>query len=201
LSLSSFNDEKELLLMLSKGEEEAIKAIFELHYEDLCLYAESIIKNHQAAEELVEDLFVHIWLSAKTAPINTSVKNYLFKSTYNNCLKYLNRLKIENKLIDRSKYIFEDREILASESASYPLSNLLVNELKEKAGIILTSLPDQCRLIYSLSRFEDLSYSEIAKKLNINVGTVKTQMSRAFQKFRIGLKEYLTIFLVFFFYR
>lgn len=191
MSQSSDKDEKELIRLLSDGDEEAIKSIFEKYFEGLCLYAESIIRNHQAAEEIVEDLYIHIWLNSKTSPINSSIKNYLYKSIYNNCLKYLNKIKIENKLLDHTNYIFEDGEILHPVSDSYPLSNLLVDELLEKVRKIQKSLPDQCRLIYSLSRFENLTYSEIAKKLNLNVGTVKTQMSRAFQKFRLGLKEYI----------
>jgi RNA polymerase sigma-70 factor, ECF subfamily len=184
-------NENDLLQQLQSGNEDAIKAIFDTFYEKLCLYAESIIRDHQAAEEIVEDLFVYLWLHADTLMITTSLKSYLFKSTFNNCLKYIRRVKAERKLVDKPDYRLEDDEILYPPSHLHPLSDLFSGELIDKARQVLESLPDQCRLIYSLNRHEDLNYPEIAKKLNISVGTVKTQMSRAFNKFRSGLKEFL----------
>ena len=77
------------------------------------------------------------------------------------------------------------------ETSGYPLSGLLVSEIEKKAEDILESLPEQCKKIYKLNRLEGLNYPEIAARLKITVGTVKTQMSRAFQKFREGLKEFM----------
>jgi len=183
-------NEKELSQLLRDGREEAIKIIFDNYYEELCLYAESIIKNHQAAEEIVEDIFVYIWLHADTAQVITSIKNYLYKSTFNNSLKYLRKMRAEKKLLENLDYTLEDEEIFYPASQLHPLSVIFTDELKAKAVKVLESLPAQCRLIYSLNRYEQLTYSEIAKKLNIAVGTVKTQMSRAFKKFREELREF-----------
>jgi RNA polymerase sigma-70 factor (family 1) len=191
--------EKELLQLLKDGNEEAVKFIFEQYYENLCLYAESITKNHQIAEEIVEDIFIHIWINAKDTSIVLSVKNYLFRSTHNNCIKYLNKLKTEKKVFDNQDYTLTDNEILHPLNIEYPIANLIFEELEKKAGEILQALPGQCKEIYALNRFENLSYTEIATKLNITVGTVKTQMSRAFQKFREGLKEFLPVMLLWLF--
>jgi len=189
--------EKELLQLLKDGNEEAVKLIFERYYESLCLYAESILKNHQIAEEIVEDIFIHIWVHASETPIVDSVRNYLFRSTHNNCLKYLNKLKTERKIFDNKDYTFTDHEILHSLQVNYPIADMIAAELEIKAAEILEALPGQCKEIYALNRFENLSYAEIAAKFNITVGTVKTQMSRAFQKFRQGLKEFLPLLLLF----
>jgi len=188
--------EKELLQLLKDGNEEAVKFIFEQYYESLCLYAESITKNHQVAEEIVEDIFIHIWINAKETSIVLSVKNYLYRSTHNNCIKYLNKLKTEKKVFDSVDYTLKDYEILHPLNDSYPISNLIAEEMEKKAGEILETLPDQCKEIFTLNRFENLSYAEIAIKLNVTVGTVKTQMSRAFHKFREGLKEFLPLLLL-----
>ena len=61
----------------------------------------------------------------------------------------------------------------------------------------LNTLPEKCRTIFILYRFEDLSYQDVAKKMNISVNTVKTQMRRAFKKLREALKEYLPVFILF----
>jgi RNA polymerase sigma-70 factor (ECF subfamily) len=188
--------EKEILELLKFGDENAIRYIFDEYYERLCLYADGIIRNHQAAEDIVEDLFVSVWIHAGNNTINTSIKNYLFKSTFHNCLKYLNKLRAENKSLDQLNYTLKYQESVHPYTSGYPLSNLLVGEIEKKAEDILNSLPDQCRKIYMLNRFEDLNYNEIATRLKITVGTVKTQMSRAFQRFREGLKEYISLVLL-----
>ncbi len=188
--------EKELFQLLKDGDEEAIKYIFEKYYENLCLYAEGLTKNHQVAEEIVEDIFIHLWINSKNTPIYLSVKNYLYRSTHNNCIKYLNKVKTDKKLIENLHYTLSDHEIIHPLTSDYPMSNLMAKELEDKAEEILEFLPNQCKVIYILNRFENLSYSEIAEKLNITVGTVKTQMSRAFQKFREGLRDYISLILI-----
>jgi len=188
--------EKEILELLKMGDEEAIRYIFDVYFEKLCLYAEGIIRDRQAAEDIVEDLFITVWLHAETSPIRTALPNYLFKSTFNNCLRYLNKLRAEVRNNESLSYAITDREITDPLTSAYPLSGLVVIEMEKKAERILESLPDQCRMIYSLNRFENLSYPEIAERLHLTVGTVKTQMSRAFQRFREGLIEFLSLILL-----
>jgi RNA polymerase sigma-70 factor (ECF subfamily) len=183
-------NEKEIIRLFQDGDEDAVKVIFNEYYEGLCLYAESIIKNHQVAEEIVEDLYVYLWLHARTITFHVSIKSYLYRSTHNNCLKYLDKLKTENKRAEKMHYTLKDNAILHPVSSFQPLSKILVRELETKAEQILNSLPEQCRKIYSLNRYDNLNYSEIANKLNLTVGTVKTQMSRAFKRFREDLKDY-----------
>lgn len=184
--------EREILDLLKKGDEEAIRFIFDEYFEKLCLYAEGIIKDHEAAEDIVEDLFVSVWIQSKSNPVHTAIKNYLYKSTYHNCLKYINKLKAEGRTTEHLNYSLTDQEIIHPETSGYPISGLLKDEIEKKAEEILESLPEQCRKIYILNRHENLNYPEIAEKLRITVGTVKTQMSRAFQKFREGLKEFIS---------
>ena len=186
----------EILQLLRKGDEVSIKIIFNEYYKGLCLYAESLIKNKQKAEEIVEDIFIYLWLNSKTIKIYSSLKNYLFRSVHNNCIKYLKKQNTELLIHGDWDYLTKDKEILEPNCLSYPISNLIVKELEEKAKDILKELPEKCKKIYSLNRYENLNYSEIAKKLNITVGTVKTQMSRAFSRFREGLAEYIPVLLL-----
>jgi RNA polymerase sigma-70 factor (ECF subfamily) len=188
--------EKEILELLKKGDEEAIRYIFDMYFEKLCLYAEGIIRDHQAAEDIVEDLFITVWLHAGTNPIHTALPNYLFKSTYHNCLKYLNKLRAEVRNAGQLSYTLKDHEITDPLTSGYPFSGMVVMEMEKKAEAILESLPEQCRKIYTLNRYENLSYPEIAAQLQITVGTVKTQMSRAFQRLRKGLMEFLSLLLL-----
>ncbi|MBN2480785.1 MAG: RNA polymerase sigma-70 factor [Bacteroidales bacterium] len=179
--------------MSESESENKIKALFDEFYERMCLYAEGIVKNHQVAEEIVQDLFVYIWMHSDTFIINYSYKSYLFRSVHNNCLKHISRVKNEKTHETDTGDIdaFHDEEILNPLSADVPLSQIITKELEEKAEEIFNNLPEQCKKIYALNRYENMSYSEIAKKLNINVGTVKTQMFRAFKKLQEGLKDYI----------
>ena len=70
-------------------------------------------------------------------------------------------------------------------------SEFILHEVETHMEKIINALPKQWREIYLLNKEEDLSYSQIAKKLNINVGTVKTQMSRAFKKLKIAFSGLL----------
>jgi RNA polymerase sigma-70 factor (ECF subfamily) len=182
--------EKELLQCLQQGDEEAIRIIFNEFYDELCLYAATILKNFQVAEEVVEDVFIALWKLARNLSITSSLKNYLYKSVYNGCLKYLKnegKFKISPETFDDAK----EKDIFSSSLYVNPESELILKEIEKKAESVMTSLPDQCREIYYLNRYESLSYSQIAEKLKITVGTVKTQMSRAFRKFRKEFGEWL----------
>jgi RNA polymerase sigma-70 factor (ECF subfamily) len=184
--------EKELLQLLNRGDEEGIRAVFDEFYDGLCLYAAILTKSHQVAEEIVEDLFIYLWINASTNTITTSLKSYLYTSIYHNCLKYLQKEKKEQQLNNQLRDL-QGSDFFHSSSYINPESDLILQELEKKADAIMESLPGQCKEIYFLNRFENLTYSQIAEKLKITVGTVKTQMSRAFQKFRKEFKELLPV--------
>lgn len=194
------NHDNYYLQEVKSGNEEAFKAIFDQYYDGMCLYAESIIRNHQVSEEIVEDIFIYLWSNIGEMPILTSLKSYLYRSVHNNCLKFIEKEKSRNKHFEVADYLWEDADILFPFNEDIPLSGIIIKEIETKAEEVLQSLPDQCREIYILNRFKNLTYSQIAEKLDISVSTVKTQMGRAFQKFRENLKEYLPhlIFLILF---
>jgi RNA polymerase sigma-70 factor (ECF subfamily) len=116
----------------------------------------------------------------------------LYKSIYNQCLKYIRHKKVEQKYIE-DQYYLNDKEILEGASTDYPSVNLAIRELEDKITSVINSLPEQCRKIFCLNRYENKTYVEIADSLHISVNTVKTQMARALQKLRKELAEYLGI--------
>ncbi len=69
-------------------------------------------------------------------------------------------------------------------------------ELESKITGIIESLPDRCREIFKLNRFEELKYKEIAEELNISIKTVEVQMSKALKTLRLGLKDYLKLIIL-----
>jgi len=182
----------ELVQLLKEGDEGSFEYIFNLYFEKLCLFAESITRNHDAAEEIVENLFLQLWLKCTINPVEKSLKSYLYQSTYNNCLKYISRQK---KGIIRISDKETEEQFINLQTPEYPVANLILKEIESAAEKIIESMPEQCRKIYLLNRDHDLKYDEIASELHITSGTVKTQMSRAYAKLRKGLSEFLYIFL------
>lgn len=185
-------NENELIKQLQSGEEAAFEFIFKKHFTGLCLFAEHFLKDPDAAEEVVEEFFCHLWETGKYIDITTSLRGFLYKSVYNQCLKYIRRKKVEQKFAE-DQYYYHDREILEGASADYPSVNMVIKELEEKITQVINSLPEQCRKIFCMHRYDNKTYPEIAESLQISVNTVKTQMGRALQKLRTELAEYLAI--------
>lgn len=188
-------EEKDLIRHLRWGEEIAFETIFRKYFIKLCLYAEHHVRNHKIAEEIVEDFFCHLWDNCQSLTISSSLIGYLFKGVHNRCLNYLRDLKVRQQYLAESKYFLTDDELLTATSSDAYNSEFITRELEENISIAINALPEQCRAVFCLNRFENLTYSEIAEKLGISINTVKTQMTRALRKLRDSLKEYHVILL------
>jgi len=154
----------------------------------LCFFAQKYVKDFETAKEIVQDAFLNLWEKRDTIDMDRPVKSYLTMVIHNKCSNYLrdNRkfdqyiLNIEN-LVDIPEYEGTD--------------SLVEDELKAKIDAAIGELPEKCREIFVMNRYESLKYQEIANKLQISVKTVETQMSKALQHMRVRLAEYITVFL------
>ena len=185
-------EEQELIRRLGQNDEEAFEILFRKYFSGLCLFAEHFTRNKETAEEIVEDFFCHLWDTCHSLSINTSLKGYLYRSVHNRCLNCIRKQKVRQQYIADNQYYFADDEILGSAGQEEePVSKLITGELETEIRKAIEALPDQCRAIFQMNRYENLSYVEIAGKLKLSINTVKTQMARALQKLRVGLKDYL----------
>lgn len=142
------------------------------------------------AKEIVHEAFLKLWEKRSEVDTNKSVKSYLYTTVYNRSLNYIR----DNKKFDKTEGKVEMLE--RSESWDYT-NNMVAAEMEEKIAYTLDSLPEKCRQIFVMSRYEELKYREIADKLNISVKTVETQMSKALKAMRKNLAEYITVLLFF----
>jgi len=164
------------------------EALFQVNYEPLARTAYRIVKDKDIAEDIVQDVFCRLWEKKDSLNITDSLKSYLFKSTINQSLNYLK--KIKNAGVREELFSFETAADV--NSTEYTIA------LKETSGLVETAvglLPDACRTIFVLSRYENLSYKEIALKLNISVKTVEAQMTKALKHLRKCLLSILILFL------
>ena len=183
-------DEREIFVLLKKGDEKAFESLFHKYYGLLCAYAARVIDDHDAAEELVQDFFVKLWEKREQLSVEISVKNYLFRSVKNHCINYIQHNKIKLKY---ARLAVEETETSLNEEFDFPEPDIF-----EKIEICINELPEKRREIFRLSRRDGLKYHQIADKLQISVKTVETQMSLAFKSLREQfrhIKFFFTIFL------
>ena len=164
---------------------------FRTHYNHLCNYANTFLKDRDEAEEVVQNSFATLWEKRESLNISGSVKSYMFSMVQNNCLNVLKHEKVKQK--------HAGEELALGTDSEETVSNMMASsELEKRIEVALTYLPEQCRLIFKLSRFEELKYAEIADQLNLSVKTVENQMGKALRIMREQLKDYLPLLIVLF---
>ena len=172
---------------LRHGNKKTFELIFKTYYRTLCFYAERIVGEKDAAEEIVSDFFLKLWENCNRIHITVSLQAYLYKGVYNNCLKYLEQIKIWHKYRDHAQYVAENQDLFMSYDDNHPLAILLSEETVVEIEHAIDALPAQCKEVFLLLRMDGLSYQEVAEKLGISINTVRTQITRAITKLRESL--------------
>jgi len=162
---------------------------FRAHYQPLCNYAYTFVQDRDEAEEIVQSAFLSVWEKRESLEIRTSLKSYLYTMVRNACLNVIKHKKIKQKHVNEELAI-ADR---SHESVS---QRVYSSELEQRIQVSMEKLPEQCRLVFKLSRFEELKYAEIADQLNISVKTVENQIGKALKIMREELKDYLPLIIV-----
>lgn len=177
---------------LRHSNEEVYEQLFRCYYERLCNYANTIVKNDDEAEEIVQTTFLQLWEKRLEVEIHTSMKSYLYRMVHNTCL---NRLKHQKVKQLHSEYCQNQTE----EFGNCASSELIGKELQLQINKAIDMMPNQCKTVFELSRFENLTYSEIAEHLNISIKTVEKHKMKALKILREQLKDYLPILFLFLF--
>ena len=186
------NDDKELYAKLKQGNGPAFKVLFQKYYASMSHYAFQFLHDREMAEETVQELFVHLWEKRELLSIESSVKNYLFRSVRNQCLNQLQKQKIRKQ--------YASQVIESAQQEIDPEQSFLEVDLMERIEKSIESLPPKRQEIFRLSREQGLKYQEIADQLNISVKTVEAQMGLALKHLRDHLKEFsnhlVSLFLI-----
>lgn len=157
--------------------------LFHYYYSSLVVFGERMIHDRDVAEDLVQDFFYRLWMNREQLSIQQSIKSYCFQSIKNRCLDYLKHQKVILKA---------EKEILFTHSESDGFPDFMAeNELNELIQQALDRLPEKCREIFVMNRFDGLKPSEIAEKEQISVRTVEGHIGKALKLLREDLKGYL----------
>lgn len=161
----------------------AFKELFEEYYPPLCNFANSLIKDWDLSQEIVQETFLKLWEQKQEIQINTSVKSYLFQSVKFLAIDYHRKLKHQKG--KKEAYIqqvdlVEDGFRNTSEETA-----LLRHHLYQAIHLLKPKMQE----IFKLNKFEGLTYEEIAAHLNVSKRTVEDNMARAFKLLYEQLKD------------
>lgn len=185
------NHNRELFLFeeMKAGKEYAFDFFFNYYYPGLCVFAQQISSvSLEDSKNLVQDVFLKFWNDREKLTINTSVRSYLFVSVKNRCFDFIKQANRKGSL----HHTELDNIDLADES----IQTFVLNELEAIFQTSLNKLPDRCREVFELSRFDGLKNKEIAKQLSISEKTVENQMTKALRILKTEMKDYLLFFLL-----
>lgn len=174
--------------LLGERNEKIFEQVFKSNFRNLHAYAFTIVKDDVMAEEMVQNVFYKIWERTAQLSITGSVTAYLYRAVYNESLNYLKHQKVKAAYQTHSSFQMKN----ATDSAS---KKILLRDLSENLHHALNELPEQCRTVFQLSRFEELRYREIASRLKISVKTVENHMGKALKLLRIKLVDFLPVLL------
>jgi len=170
--------------------EDSFEQVFRANFKSLHSYACTIMKDPMAAEEVVQTIFVRLWEKKEDIEIRENISVYLYRAVHNASLNQLKHLKVRSAY---QNYTMRRHTPNDHEKAS---GKLMLGELEQKLEKALLELPEQCRTIFQLSRFEDLKYREIADKLGLSIKTVENQMGKALRLLRLKLVDFLPFIFI-----
>lgn len=165
--------------------------LFNTWYNTLCKYAYNILKDSHEAEDAVQRVFFQLWDNRETIRIITSIDSYLYRAVHNTCLNRIKQIKRQNEHNEQIARVGEDTHNEVYES-------VIERELDQSIKMALAQLPPRCREVFELSRYQMLSYNEIAVALDISPNTVENQIAKALKLLRISLKDFIPTLLLYY---
>lgn len=166
------------------------EVLFRKYYPGLVIYASRLIENREVAEDLIHDLFVHIWEKIDSLEAE-NIKAYLFISIRHRCLNYLEHLHIHTEY---QKKIIQKGDIISSLTWEY----FVESELRERLEAAIHKLPPQAQKIFLMSRFDNKTAIVIANELGLSPRTVEKHMEIALKTLKKELSDYLPMGILFF---
>ena len=185
--------ENKWVVELKNDSQDAFGELFNRYKKKLYYFALSYLNDNAEAEEVVQSVFVRLWENRSTLDETMSIKSFIYRSTVNACYNFLKKKAVRNRFVENEIIAFE-------ENVDRSYDEIYYHDLKRQIDRIIASLPPQQQQIFQLSRFEGLSYSDIASQLNLSVRTVENQIYRALKIIKDNLRvESFFFFCILFF--
>lgn len=173
--------------MNNQAAEQVFERVFKNSFKNLYAYAFNLLKEREAARDVVQQVFVKTWQTYTGRYEENHLLRYLYRAVYNTAI---NQLQVSKR---RSDWQLASIDQQAQAPAPRPSEN---RELQKMISETFAALPDKCALVFHLNRHEGLKYGEIAQQLGISQKAVEKHMTHALKIFRVKLKDYLVLLLV-----
>lgn len=192
MALNAIENERELILEIVDGNEKAFSTLFLSYISTLKSFALRFTRSEHAAEEIIQEAFVRIWLNRDKLEHVENIKAYIYKYVSNECLSHIKKKARENKVIG----LFNSSQ---TDSDNVTMDSVHLNEIHRIVMDAVEKLPLQRRKVYQLSRGEGKTIPEIAQILKLSPNTVKNTLVVALRQIREHLIEHeIILFLLVF---
>lgn len=180
MSNPELNSDILLVDRLRNGDESALTELYNRFWQLLFMSSYNVIKDRELCEDIIQDIFMNIWHNREKLEIHISLKGYMYACARYQVFNHLkkNKDKIHVELFDDLEKRFQH---------STPETEMMHDELVQQINLIIETLPDKCRIVYKLSREEQLSHKEIAERLDISTKTVENHITKALQVIRLSM--------------
>jgi RNA polymerase sigma-70 factor (ECF subfamily) len=166
---------------IRSGDIEEFERLYRLYCKDLILFAYKYVYDLAMAENIVQDVFLNVWINRTDLDPRKNTKTYLYTAVRNNALNIIKHSKIERQY--KELFLVQDKQ------EQSPESELLLKELQSSVNHAIKSLPQKCRTIFLMSRNDHLTYSEIASILGLSPKTIENQIAKALKRLHKALAK------------
>lgn len=183
--------ENDIIVSFKKGDPDALQSLLKQFYNPLCLFAERLLADRAAAEDIVGESFIKLWHKRTDFETVQNIKAFMYITVRNACLNYLKQSKRDSLSKKQLAYLTGEKE-------EFVLNEMIRAEVLKEIMNEINNLPEQCGKVLKLGYLEGLKNQEIANLLNISVHTVKNQKARAIQllKLRLSNRDLMSFLLL-----
>ena len=174
-------DQNDIISCYTKNEGEAFRLLFDTFYEPLLLYAFRILQDSKAAEDVVQECFIHLWIHKRLDHFEGELDRFMFRSVKQTALNYI-------RTRERKKKLHQSAEKERESTADFVQNQDVFNDEAASLYAVINRLPEKCRAIFLMACLDDMKYQAIADTLHISINSVKTQMKIALKFLRQNLK-------------
>jgi len=162
------------------------ETLFKSHFAYLVNVANAIVKDKDDARDVVQQVFLKLWNLKDEVIVDQQIKSYLHRSVVNTALNAIEKSKrmVSEDLV--SEAVFANQQTTAT-------NDYLSGEVEKAIQDAIKALPEKCQVVFSLSRYSDMSNKEIAENLDISVKMVEKHISKALKDLRVSLKPYMNL--------
>ncbi|MBC7920410.1 MAG: RNA polymerase sigma-70 factor [Ferruginibacter sp.] len=182
-------EDNHLFAQVQRGDRQAFATLYRRYWRKFYGFAYNAIRSESEAEDVVQELFADFWLNRQQWTRPTSVNAFFYSILRNRILDHIRKQQV------REKYVIRIRQT-SLDTDNSTLETLLAQELEERLREEIKELPERCREIFELSRFQCYSVEEIAQRLSLSPQTVKNQLTKALGILRTNLSDYALFVVV-----